>query len=146
MVKSTETGKAWKDGIYVEKLILNCSVGESGDKLTRGARVLQQLTKQKPIFSKARYTVRQFSIRRNEKISCYELATLRKCFQNEISYELSRFRSCSHVTVRGQKAEEILDRGLKVKESGLFSTFLDFYNLFPSSPVQPDGTSAKFGT
>ena len=39
----------------------------------------------------ARYTVRTFSIRRNEKISC-------------------------HVTVRGEKALEILDRGLKVKE------------------------------
>jgi large subunit ribosomal protein L11e len=39
----------------------------------------------------ARYTVRTFGIRRNEKISC-------------------------HVTVRGEKAMEILERGLKVKE------------------------------
>ena len=39
----------------------------------------------------ARYTVRQFGIRRNEKIAC-------------------------HVTMRGEKAEEILERGLKVKE------------------------------
>ncbi len=39
----------------------------------------------------ARYTVRTFGIRRNEKISC-------------------------HVTVRGELAMEILDRGLKVKE------------------------------
>lgn len=40
---------------------------------------------------KARYTVRTFGIRRNEKIAV-------------------------HVTVRGPKAEEILERGLKVKE------------------------------
>ena len=40
---------------------------------------------------KARYTVRSFGIRRNEKIAV-------------------------HVTVRGPKAEEILERGLKVKE------------------------------
>ena len=39
----------------------------------------------------ARYTVRSFGIRRNEKIAC-------------------------HCTVRGPKAEEILERGLKVKE------------------------------
>merc|ERR1711860_45230 len=55
------------------------------------ARVLEQLTGQKPVFSKARYTVRTFGIRRNEKIAC-------------------------HATVRGDKAIEILERGLKVKE------------------------------
>ena len=39
----------------------------------------------------ARYTVRSFGIRRNEKIAV-------------------------HCTVRGAKAEEILEKGLKVKE------------------------------
>ena len=39
----------------------------------------------------ARITIRQFSVRRNERIAC-------------------------HVTVRGAKAEEILVQGLKVKE------------------------------
>merc|ERR1712167_465993 len=51
----------------------------------------EQLTEQQPVMSKARLTVRQWSIRRNEKIAC-------------------------HVTVRGEKAEEILEKGLKVKE------------------------------
>ena len=49
------------------------------------------------MFSKARYTVRSFGIRRNEKIAC-------------------------HCTVRGPKAEEILEKGLKVSHNSIFST------------------------
>merc|ERR1711981_810757 len=44
-----------------------------------------------PVFSKARITIRSFGVRRNEKIACY-------------------------VTVRGEKAMEIIEKGLKVKE------------------------------
>ena len=51
--------------------------------------MLEQLTGQQPVYSKARYTVRSFGIRRNEKIAV-------------------------HCTVRGAKAEEILEKGLKV--------------------------------
>eukprot|EP01115_Flamella_aegyptia_P001153 TRINITY_DN118503_c1_g2_i1.p1 TRINITY_DN118503_c1_g2~~TRINITY_DN118503_c1_g2_i1.p1 ORF type:complete len:184 (-),score=55.17 TRINITY_DN118503_c1_g2_i1:113-664(-) len=77
--------------LRVEKLCLNICVGQSGDRLTRAARVLEQLTGQPPIYSKSRLTVRQFGIRRNERIAV-------------------------HCTVRGPKALEILEKGLKVKE------------------------------
>lgn len=50
------------------------------------------------MFSKARYTVRSFGIRRNEKIAV-------------------------HCTVRGAKAEEILERGLKVSQIFMFNFF-----------------------
>lgn len=62
--------------------------------------MLEQLTGQQPVYSKARYTVRSFGIRRNEKIAV-------------------------HCTVRGAKAEEILEKGLKVR----LRCFLLFNNM-----------------
>jgi hypothetical protein len=56
--------------------------------------VLEDLSGQKPVPSRARFTVRSFNIKRNEKIAV-------------------------HVTVRGDKADEILERGLKVKDREL---------------------------
>jgi hypothetical protein len=54
--------------------------------LRRRPQVLEQLTGQQPVYGKARYTVRSFSIRRNEKISC-------------------------SVTIRGEKAMQLLVSG-----------------------------------
>ena len=52
-------------------------------------QVLEQLTGQVPLFGKARFTVRSFAIRRNEKISTY-------------------------VTVRGEKAMQLLVSALRL--------------------------------
>jgi len=72
-------------------LVVNCSVGESGDKILKACKVLNDLTDQDPVTSKCKYTIRSFGVRRGDKIAC-------------------------HVTVRGKKAIEILERGLKVKD------------------------------
>ena len=80
--------------IKIEKLILNLCTGEGGDKLTKAAKVLEDLTGQKPVESKAKYTIRTFSIKRNEKIAV-------------------------HVTCRGEQAEKLLHNALKVKEHEL---------------------------
>ena len=58
------------------------------------SKVLEDLTGQKSVPSRAKYTIRSFGIKRNEKIAM-------------------------HVTVRGEKADEILERGLKVKDREL---------------------------
>ncbi|KZP24392.1 hypothetical protein FIBSPDRAFT_422406 [Athelia psychrophila] len=72
---------------------VHISLGEF-DRPTCASKVLEQLTGQTPVTSKTSYTVRAFGIRRNEKIAV-------------------------HVTIRRSKADEILGRGLKVKEYGL---------------------------
>ncbi|AFP65392.1 60S ribosomal protein L11B (nucleomorph) [Chroomonas mesostigmatica CCMP1168] len=77
--------------IKICKVVVNCCVGESSDRLTNAAKVLENLAIQTPIFSKSRLTIRSWGIRRNEKIAC-------------------------HYTLRGEKAEILLERGLKARE------------------------------
>ncbi len=91
--------------IKISKVVLNIGVGKSGEPLEKAAKVLEQLTGQKPSFRKAKRTIRDFGIHRKEPIGVM-------------------------VTVRGEKARELLRKLLKAREDRLpSSSFDEFGNV-----------------
>jgi large subunit ribosomal protein L5 len=86
----------------IEKVIVNMSVGKSGEPLEKAAKVLEQLTGQKPCKRKAKKTIRDFGIRKGEPIACL-------------------------VTLRDEKAKEFLKRALQAVENRLSKDHFDQY-------------------
>jgi len=84
-------------GIKISKLCINTCVRPREAKLEKAAKVLEQITGQTPFKSKSRLTIRGWGIRRNEEIAC-------------------------GVTVRGEKARELLESALRVKDFELPGT------------------------
>jgi large subunit ribosomal protein L5 len=89
-----ETEEQKKDVQYVShpmkslaigKVVVNITVGQSGEPLERAMTILESLSGQKPSTRRAKQTIRTFGIRRNEPISCI-------------------------VTIRGSKAKEFLTK------------------------------------
>ncbi|MCK5563216.1 50S ribosomal protein L5 [Candidatus Bathyarchaeota archaeon] len=60
----------------IEKVVVNLSVGKSGEPLEKAYEVLKELTNQKPVRKKAKKTIRDFGLRKGESIAC--VVTLRK--------------------------------------------------------------------
>ena len=60
----------------IDKVVVNISVGKSGEPLEKAVKVLEELTGQTPCKRKAKKTIRDFGIRKGEPIAC--LVTLRK--------------------------------------------------------------------
>merc|ERR1712031_130883 len=107
--------------IAIDKLVINCSVGEGGDKILKAAKVLKDLTGQEPVISKCRYTIRSFGIRRGDKITCH--VTVRGVKVKE--YELPRgcFSEYGHF---GFGITEHIDLGIRYDPyTGIFG--MDFY-------------------
>lgn len=103
----------------IEKVVVNVSVGRSGEPLEKAMKILEELTGQRPCTRRARKTIRDFGIRKGEPIAC--LVTLReeraenflnKAFQaidNRVSKEsFDRLGNFSfgikeHIEIRGTK-------------------------------------------
>ena len=76
--------------VTLKKLSVNICVGESGDRLTRASKILEELTGQKPSIGHAKQTIRSFGIHRHEEIGVF-------------------------CTLRGSAAIDLLERALRIK-------------------------------
>jgi large subunit ribosomal protein L5 len=75
---------------FVAKVVVDMCTG-GGEPLTRASSILEELTGQSPMQSRAKQTVRDFGIRRKEAIAV-------------------------RVTLRHEKAKEFLEKALKAKD------------------------------
>lgn len=75
-----EMRKAWESQPMlkprIEKVVVNISVGKSGEPLEKATKVLKEITGQTPCKRKAKTSIRDFGIRKGESIAC--IVTLRK--------------------------------------------------------------------
>ncbi|WP_131160632.1 50S ribosomal protein L5 [Aeropyrum pernix] len=106
----------------IVKVTVNISIGQSGERLQRAAEVLEELTGQKPVFRKAKRTIRAFGVRKGENIAVM-------------------------VTLRGEKALSFLKRALEavghriktssIDEHGNVSFGIEEHILIPGVKYDP---------
>ncbi|MGC9009196.1 MAG: 50S ribosomal protein L5 [Sulfolobales archaeon] len=60
---------------YIAKVTVNISTGESGEKLMKAMKLLEQITGAKPVPRRAKKTIREFNVKRGENIAT--IVTLR---------------------------------------------------------------------
>ena len=80
--------------VRIGKVVVNIGVGEAGEKLSKAQKVLQMVTRQKPLQTLAHQSVREWAVRRNMPIG-------------------------AKVTLRGEKASEFLRRALAARDNRL---------------------------
>jgi large subunit ribosomal protein L5 len=76
----------------ISKVVVNVSVGKSGEPLERAMKIIEDLTKQRPCTRLAKKTVRDFGIRKKEPIACV-------------------------VTLRGEEAHDFLVRAFRAVDN-----------------------------
>jgi len=86
--------------IRVIKVVVNAGVGESGEPRTKAEKVLQMVTRQKPVATKAHSTNRDFGIRAGQEIG-------------------------AKVTLRGEVAVDFLQRAFEARDRQLDSDSID---------------------
>lgn len=84
----------------IEKVVVNLSVGKSGEPLEKAVKVLKEITGQTPCKRKAKDSIRDFGIRKGESIACI-------------------------VTLRKENAIEFLKKALKVIDNKILATSFD---------------------
>jgi len=62
--------------LVIGKVVVNITVGASGEPLDRAMTILENLTDQKPIMRRAKQTIRTWGVRKGEPIAC--MVTLRR--------------------------------------------------------------------
>jgi large subunit ribosomal protein L5 len=84
----------------IEKVVVNISVGKSGEPLEKATRVLKEITGQTPCKRRAKDSIRDFNIRKGESIACI-------------------------VTLRDEKALEFLNKALPVVDKKISARCFD---------------------
>ncbi|KYH41143.1 MAG: 50S ribosomal protein L5, large subunit ribosomal protein L5 [Candidatus Bathyarchaeota archaeon B26-2] len=102
--KAEAIKKMWEENPMlrpkIEKVVVNVSVGKSGEPLEKASKILEELTGQRPCRRRAKKTIRDFGIRRGEPTACV-------------------------VTLRGGRAEEFLKKAFQAVDSRIQSRSFD---------------------
>ncbi len=98
--RSDRGGENAHRALRVLKAVINTGVGESGEPLSKAEKVLQMVTHQKPVATRARTTNRDFGIRKGQAIG-------------------------AKVTLRGEAAVEFLGRAFDARDKQLDSDSID---------------------
>ncbi|MCL2786762.1 MAG: 50S ribosomal protein L5 [Methanomassiliicoccaceae archaeon] len=107
----------------VEKIVVNIGVGEAGERLVKAQKVIEMVTGQKPVQTISRTINRDLAIRKGMPLGC-------------------------KVTLRGESAEEFLNRALEIRErripaysfdkEGNMSFGIADYTDFPGMKYDPE--------
>jgi large subunit ribosomal protein L5 len=103
-VGSTETREKQYDNPMLKprivKVVVNSSIGKSGEPLDKAMKIIEDLTGQKPCTRNAKKTLREFGIRKKEPIACI-------------------------VTLRGKKARDFLTKSLQAVDNQISQRSFD---------------------